>query len=102
MNRRRDSHPRRGPGRPYRKQPGHGGHPEEVESNSGHSVGQTWGALKRCWRGYHIARKDDDYDRIELYARRIRKLQYELGIAVSEFPDIDLFGDFNFDEWDCD
>jgi hypothetical protein len=90
MASRRDSHPRRGRGRPYQKQFGHGGHPELVESGSGYSVGQTWGALKRCWRGYHIASKDDDYELMLLYAKRIQKLQFELDIEVADFPDLGL------------
>ena len=56
------------------------------------TINESWGALKRCWRGYRIAKKDGDGKLMILYAKRIRKLQFELGIAISEFPDLGLFG----------
>jgi hypothetical protein len=51
---------------------------------------QTWAALKKCWRGYRIAKSRSDNPRMIQYAERIRKLQGELAIAVSEFPNIGL------------
>lgn len=56
------------------------------------TINMSWGALKRCWRGYRIAKTHGDSDRMKLYARRIRKLQAELGIGIAEFADIGLFG----------
>lgn len=56
------------------------------------TINETWGALKRCWRGYRIAKKYGDGERMKLYAKRIRKLQFELGISIADFPDIGLFG----------
>jgi hypothetical protein len=59
----------------------------------GFSINETWGALKRCWRGYKIAMyKEYDTDRATLYAKRIRKLQLELGIPILEFPALGLYG----------
>ena len=63
----------------------------------GFTVNETWGALKQCWRAYRIAAKDKygthkDDDEALKYAKRIRKLQFELGIGIAEFPDLGLFG----------
>lgn len=58
----------------------------------GFTINETWGALRRCWRGFRIAKKDDDYERMMLYGSRIRKLQYELDIGIAEFPDLGLLG----------
>ena len=48
--------------------------------------------MKRCWRGYKIAKKDRDKDKMLKYANRIWKLQVELDVAISEFPDIGIIG----------
>jgi hypothetical protein len=62
------------------------------------SVNPTWGALKRCWVGYRIAMfRENDTDRASLYAKRIRKLQYELDIAISEFPQLGIYGHDPYD-----
>jgi len=63
----------------------------------GYSINQTWGALMLCWRAYKIAAKDWhginlDTDKAMKYAKRIRKLQCELGISISEFPNLGLYG----------
>ena len=58
----------------------------------GFSINQTWGALKRCWRAFRIAKKDGDWENMQKYAKRIRKLQYELDVTISEFPDIGIIG----------
>ena len=31
---------------------------------------QAWGALHKCWKGYTIAKNKDEYDKMELFARR--------------------------------
>jgi hypothetical protein len=51
---------------------------------------QTWGALHKAWKGYIIAKNKQEYDRREYYAAVIQKLQSELGLRVSSFPDIGL------------
>jgi hypothetical protein len=58
----------------------------------GYSINQSWGALKLCWLGYRIAKREGDKARMVHYAKRIRKLQAELDIAITEFPDIGLHG----------
>jgi hypothetical protein len=51
---------------------------------------QTWGALHKVWKGYISAKNKHEYDRMEYYAAVIQKLQNELGLRVSSFPDIGL------------
>jgi hypothetical protein len=51
---------------------------------------QVWGALHKCWKGYTIAKNKDEYDKMELYARRIQECQHDLGLVVSSFPNIGM------------
>ena len=55
-----------------------------------HTKGQTWGALKKCWRAYKIAKAKDEKENIMKYAKRIRSLQLELGVKQAEFPELGL------------
>jgi hypothetical protein len=63
-----------------------------------------WGALHRAWVGYVIAKNQDDYEKMRKYAIAIRKFQRRLNIAISDFPDIGIYGfeeDFeNKEEYD--
>ena len=52
--------------------------------------GQTWGALKKAWKAYKIAKAQNDRERMLEYAKRIRVLQEELGLEKSKFPDLKL------------
>jgi hypothetical protein len=64
-----------------------------------------WGALHRAWVGYVIAKNQDDYERMRKYAIVIRKFQRRLNIAISDFPDIGIYGfeeDFENKEEDDD
>lgn len=55
-----------------------------------YSKGQTWAALKKCWRAYKIAKiKNEKEDMLE-YANRIRTLQKELGVQQAKFPELNL------------
>jgi hypothetical protein len=59
----------------------------------GFTVNQSWGVLKRCWVAYRAAAfHEHDEEKAIKYALRIRKLQLELGIAISEFPDLGISG----------
>ena len=51
---------------------------------------QTWGAFRKAWRGYIIAKNKDEIDRLYYYAEVIQKLQGELGLPVSSFPSLGL------------
>jgi hypothetical protein len=64
-----------------------------------------WGALHRAWVGYVIAKNQDDYERMRKYAIVIRKFQRRLNIAISDFPNIGIYGfeeDFENKEEDDD
>jgi hypothetical protein len=52
------------------------------------TTGQTWGALKKAWKGYKIAKVQQDRTKMIEYARKIKTLQGELGIRQSTFPEV--------------
>ena len=43
---------------------------------------QTYGALNKCWLGFVIAKEHGEWDKLEMYARRIQKLERQLGKEV--------------------
>ncbi|MCS7116907.1 MAG: hypothetical protein RMJ31_02495 [Nitrososphaerota archaeon] len=55
-----------------------------------YTKGQTWGALKKAWKGYKIAKVQKDVEKMKMYAERIRTLQKELGVKQAEFPDLGI------------
>lgn len=55
-----------------------------------YTKGQTWGALKKAWKAYKIAKVQKDREKMKEYATRIRTLQKELGVAQAKFPEIGL------------
>jgi hypothetical protein len=55
-----------------------------------YTKGQSWGALKKAWRGYKVAKIQHDTPRMKEYATRIRSLQKELGLVQAKFPDLGL------------
>ncbi|MDW3627332.1 MAG: hypothetical protein QOK72_11870 [Nitrososphaeraceae archaeon] len=54
---------------------------------SGYFECQTWGALHKCWVGFVIAKEKMEWDKIDLYAKRIQNLERELGIEITDFSD---------------
>jgi hypothetical protein len=58
--------------------------------DSFHFENQTWGALHKAWKGYVIAKNKDELSRMKYYAIVIQKLERELGIKVSSFPEFGL------------
>ena len=58
--------------------------------DSFHFENQTWGALHKAWKGYVIAKNKDELSRMKYYAIVIQKLERELGIKVSSFPELNL------------
>lgn len=65
---------------------------QETTSDNGNnfSAGQSWGALRKAWKGYRIAKVHDDNIRMTEYANKIRKIQGELGINVASFPNLGI------------
>jgi len=55
-----------------------------------HTKGQTWAALKKCWRAYKIAKAKAENENMVKYANRIRSLQRELGLPLAPFPELGL------------
>ncbi|MEM4311808.1 MAG: hypothetical protein QXX95_05410 [Nitrososphaerales archaeon] len=55
-----------------------------------YTKGQTWGALKKAWKGYKIAKAQKDVERMKEFANKIRTLQEELGLEKAKFPDLGI------------
>ncbi len=53
-----------------------------------YSKGQIWGALRKAWKGYKIAKVQHDTGRMKEYATKIRTLQTQLGVPQASFPDL--------------
>src|ERR1041385_485267 len=56
--------------------------------DSGFYENMVWGALHKAWKGYVIAKNKDEYEKMELYARRIQECQNDLGLPISSFDNI--------------
>jgi hypothetical protein len=54
------------------------------------TTGQSWGALRKAWKGYRIAKVHNDSAKMTGYANKIRKIQTELGISVASFPNLGI------------
>ena len=46
---------------------------------------QTYGALNKCWLGFVIAKDKEEWDKLDMYARRIQKYERQLGREVTDF-----------------
>jgi hypothetical protein len=64
--------------------------PKPTAGASKHTTGQTWAALKKCWHAYRIAKVRNEREKMLEYAKRIRSLEQELGVAQASFPDLGL------------
>lgn len=64
-------------------------HRQQAEKPN-YTAGQTWGALKKAWRGYKIAKVQSDHTKMVEYAKKIRTLQNDLGVNQAEFPELNL------------
>ncbi|HJT85660.1 MAG TPA: hypothetical protein VJ697_14355 [Nitrososphaeraceae archaeon] len=54
---------------------------------SGFFEGQMWGALDKCWIGFKIAKAKMEFDKIDLYAKRIQRIEKDLGMEITDFSD---------------
>lgn len=61
-----------------------------ARSNMAYTTGQTWGALRKTWKAYRIAKVQNNSTDMRKYAERIRSLQAELGVSQAKFPDLNL------------
>ena len=57
---------------------------------SQYTKGQSWGALKKAWRGYKVGKVQNNVEDMKKYAERIRTLQAELGLVQAKFPELGL------------
>jgi len=57
---------------------------------SGYFENETWGALHKCWKGYIIALNHYEIDKMIEYATRIQRLQHDLGLEISQFPNLSI------------
>jgi len=57
---------------------------------SQYEKGQIWGALRKAWKGYRIAKVQNDTERMKEYATRIRTLQGQLGVPLATFPNVGI------------
>ena len=62
--------------------------PQSEKTN--YTTGQTWGALKKAWRGYKIAKVQSGTTKMTEYAKKIRTLEHDLGVKQAEFPELNL------------
>jgi hypothetical protein len=60
------------------------------DNGNNFSTGQSWGALRKAWKGYRIAKVHNDNTKMTEYANKIRKIQGELGINVASFPNLGI------------
>ena len=61
-----------------------------TEQQNSFTTGQSWGALRKAWKGYRIAKVQDDNAKMTEYATKIRKIQEELGISRASFPHLGI------------
>jgi hypothetical protein len=59
-------------------------------ADSTFTTGQSWGALRKAWKGYRIAKVQSDDAKMREYAAKIRKIQTELKVSVASFPHLDI------------
>ena len=57
---------------------------------SGFFEGQMWGALEKCWIGFKIAKAKMEFNKIDLYAKRIQRIEKDLGMEITDFSDRDI------------
>jgi DNA-directed RNA polymerase subunit F len=61
---------------------------------SGHSISQCFNAMRKLWLGYHISRcQEKNLENMIKYARAIQSVQKDLGIKITSFPHLGIYGD---------
>jgi hypothetical protein len=61
-----------------------------TQQENSFTTGQSWGALRKAWKGYRIAKVQNDNAKMTEYATKIRKIQEELGISTASFPHLGI------------
>ena len=57
---------------------------------SGYTVGQGWGCLDKAWVGFMRAKRLENHKDMTLYASIIQRVEKELRIEISQFPELGL------------
>ena len=52
--------------------------------------GQVWGALRKAWKGYRIAKVQGDNARMRVYATLLKTLQGQLGVPQASYPNLGM------------
>ena len=63
---------------------------DKVLLKSDYYDNQAWGALIKCWKGFEIAKSQEDEEKRIYYAEGIQKFQCELGIDIEDFSHLGL------------
>ena len=58
---------------------------KSAELPCGFTIAQSWAALRKCWLAFYITKSQGDIIGMAEYAKRIRKLQAEMGINPTKF-----------------
>jgi len=58
---------------------------KSAELPCGYTIAESWAALRKCWLAFYITKSQGDTTGITEYAKRIRKLQAEMGINPTNF-----------------
>jgi hypothetical protein len=64
--------------------------PRQDQKLANYQTGQIWGALRKAWKGYRIAKVQNDSVRMKEYATRIKTLQGQLGVPQASFPNLEM------------
>ena len=67
---------------------------QELICPSGYSISQCFNVLRKLWFGYHKARgTENDLDKMKKYAKAIQEVQKDMGIKITSFPHLGMYGD---------
>ena len=58
---------------------------KSAELPCGWTIAESWAALRKCWLAFYITKSQGDTIGMAEYAKRIRKLQAEMGIKPTNF-----------------
>lgn len=60
----------------------------KTKQKTKYSIGEMWGALRKAWRGFKIAKVSKDKKNMTKYALIINELQVQLGLKQTKFKGI--------------
>jgi hypothetical protein len=66
---------------------------QELICPSGYSISQCFNVLRKTWYGYRRALGETDLGKMEKYAKAIQSVQNDMGIKITSFPHLGIYGD---------